>query len=341
MNAAQKKIIAYLQKNHVIRLEDLSKELKVSKQYISRIIKPLIELGEVEKTGVTKGTYFTLQDTQGISLTVPTEHTYDVLRPLQNLKEDEILDEITTATSILKKIPQHVYRKFAYTFTEMLNNAIDHSHGNTVRILVIRNDDQKISSWIIDDGIGIFTHIQKKLNLPDDYAAIQELLKGKTTTDPKRHTGEGIFFTSRIADTFIIDSKDKRIVIKNNDQTVKEIQPYKGTRIKFVLHFNSSKTTENVFKEFTEDYEFNTTEIVVKLYEIKTEFVSRSEAKRLLHGLEKFKHIILDFHNVDSIGQGFADEIFRVWQQQYPYIQISYMNTSAPVKFMIKRSLSF
>ena len=50
---------------------------------------------------------------------------------------------------------------------------------------------------IDDDGEGIFKKIKNALNLLDEKQAVLELAKGKLTTDPSRHTGEGIFFTSR------------------------------------------------------------------------------------------------------------------------------------------------
>lgn len=43
------------------------------------------------------------------------------------------------------------------------------------------------------------------LDLPSH--AILELSKGKFTSDPARHSGEGIFFTSRMCDKFEILSK--------------------------------------------------------------------------------------------------------------------------------------
>ena len=59
---------------------------------------------------------------------------------------------------------------------------------------------------VSDDGIGIFLKIQQALNLLDTREAILELAKGKLTTAPDHHSGEGIFFTSRVMDAFDIQS---------------------------------------------------------------------------------------------------------------------------------------
>ena len=49
--------------------------------------------------------------------------------------------------------------------------------------------------------------------------------------------------------------------------------------------------------------------------------ISRSQAKRLLARLEKFKIVMLDFEDVATIGRAFADEIFRVFTNNHPEIQ--------------------
>ncbi|GEM_PF-5556426 len=67
-------------------------------------------------------------------------------------------------------------------------------------------------------------------------------------------------------------------------------------------------------------------------------FMTRSQAKRILYGLDKFKKIILDFKDIDAIGQGFADEIFRVWQKNHQDIDIEPINVNEDIELMIKRS---
>jgi len=66
--------------------------------------------------------------------------------------------------------------------------------------------------------------------------------------------------------------------------------------------------------------------------------VSRSEARRILTNLEKFKTVILDFKNTDTIGQGFADEVFRVWQSAHKDVKIVIKNANKDIEFMIKRA---
>jgi hypothetical protein len=61
---------------------------------------------------------------------------------------------------------------------------------------------------INDDGIGFFYKIRERFGLEDQRHAILELAKGKLTTDPANHSGEGIFFTPRMMDDCAILSGD-------------------------------------------------------------------------------------------------------------------------------------
>jgi len=68
------------------------------------------------------------------------------------------------------------------------------------------------------------------------------------------------------------------------------------------------------------------------------EYISRSQARRILVGLEKFKTIMLDFKDVKVVGQGFSDEVFRIWKMRHPEINIISQNVNENVNFMIKRA---
>ena len=67
------------------------------------------------------------------------------------------------------------------------------------------------------------------------------------------------------------------------------------------------------------------------------QFVSRSEAKRISHRLEGFGVVELDFSDVREIGQGFADELFRVWATSHPETSLVVSNASKPISWMIER----
>jgi anti-sigma regulatory factor (Ser/Thr protein kinase) len=297
----------------------------------------LLKQGEVVKTGRTRGASYFLNS----SLQKKLEFS---IKP--GLEEHQVwMDYFHDAFSIL---PENIYSISSYGFGEMFNNAIDHSQGTRIAVRTkIKKDVLKLN--IYDNGIGIFNKVKNALGLKNERASILELSKGKLTTDPEHHTGEGIFFTSRAVDEFTIVSS-KLTYIKNNLEDDWFIEtpehPIKGTGIFLEIRLNSNKKLKNVFRQYsTLDQEegipkFDKTHIRVGLSKSGQEgYVSRSQAKRILTGLEKFNHIALDFKGIKTVGQGFVDEVFRVFQSKHPKIKIEWTRANEDVRFMIERSL--
>ena len=104
----------------------------------------------------------------------------------------------------------------------------------------------------------------------------------------------------------------------------------------------TERTTKEIFDEYTsDDFVFNKTKITVHLAKdyLGHDFVSRSLVKRILMNVEKFEIIVLDFENIDNIGQGFADEVFRVFKNKNPDITIVPVNMNEEIEFMINRAM--
>ena len=275
--------------------------------------------------------------------------SYDISLPLsKDLSEDTIWRKYFSF--IFEGLTENIIDICQYGFTEMVNNAIDHSEGTSI-YMDIERDREKITIFILDNGEGIFKRIKRLCNLSDERHAIMELSKGKLTTDPDNHTGEGIFFTSRMFDKFEIESFGLNFSHDDNlsfdfllDSSL-ELQGA-GTLIQMEIDINSDRSIKDIFDSFTHDDEdigtsqFNKTVIPVKLAQYGNEkLVSRSQAKRLLVRVEKFKYIIFDFKEVSSIGQAFADEIFRVYANKNKDLVLLPINMSEDVEKMVNRAL--
>jgi biotin operon repressor len=247
----------------------------------------------------------------------------------------------------LGKLPDNVRNIWQHAFTEMFNNALDHSEGKTIRVR-IEKTAAKTEMWVIDDGVGIFRKIKKALDLVDERHAVLELAKGKFTTDRRNHSGEGIFFTSRMMDDYSIFSggvvyshewgKEHEFILER----AKEFRNLPGTSVCMELHNHTARTTTKVYDMFTSkdgEFAFDKTIVPVALAEYgDDQLVSRSQAKRLLGRVDVFRIVFFDFENVKRIGQGFADEIFRVFANQHPEMAIDFMNANSEVKRMIERA---
>jgi anti-sigma regulatory factor (Ser/Thr protein kinase) len=310
-----------------------------SRQYLNRVIRQLIQEGALVKGGSTRGAFYVHPKNADVATAMTRVH----LRLMNDdLKEHEVLEDVRSKALFFSNLRRNVQDIFNYSFSEMLNNAIEHSDSETIEVTVTK-DKENLYFEVNDMGIGVFKSIMTKRHLESEIQAVQDLLKGKTTTMPQAHSGEGIFFTSKMGDVFLLDSFEYRLRIDNQLKDVfleLEKRPKKGTRVLFRISLHSNRHTSDIFKKYQSDPEisaFDKTEVQIKLYTMGTIHVSRSQARRLLSGLDKFKKVILDFDKVPTVGQGFTDEIFRVFQARHPDIQITAINTNEAVQFMIDR----
>lgn len=262
---------------------------------------------------------------------------------LKGLHEDEIWSKLRKTTTFLNDISEQAENILYFAFTEMLNNAIDHSCSGVGYVKIWLADD-KLKFIVKDNGIGAFKNVMSKKNLESETEAIQEIIKGKLTTAARRHSGEGIFWTSKIADEFILKSYDYELIINNNieDYTIKKLEkPLVGTEVYFEIAKNTDKSIRKLFRDYTFDTEhltLDTTVIPINLYNEGDIWISRSQAKKVLAGLTKYKKIIFNFAGVEVIGQAFADEIFRVFNIEHPEIILEPINMSDSVKLMVSRA---
>lgn len=176
------------------------------------------------------------------------------------------------------------------------------------------------------------------MKFSDEKHSALELAKGKFTTDPERHTGEGIFFTSKMLDSFDISSGGVYFT------SVSPLKNRKGTAVWMKLRNTTDRSRKEVFDEYASrenDYTFDKTVVPVKMAEYSPgDLISRSQAKRLLLRIDRFRRVVLDFQNVNQIGQAFADEIFRVFVRSHPSVDVQFMNANDEVIRMIRRAQS-
>ncbi|MBW4466483.1 MAG: DUF4325 domain-containing protein [Pegethrix bostrychoides GSE-TBD4-15B] len=311
-----------------------SQEFGITRQAINKHMQRLVEQKAIVVKGSTKNRNYYLH---------PLVEWMQKYQLANKLEEDVVWD--SDIKSLMVDLPDNVKDIWIYGFTEMLNNAIDHSSGTTVTVQLEKTavDTQII---IHDDGEGIFKKIQRALQLHDERHAVLELAKGKLTTDPDRHSGQGIFFTSRMFDEFAILSGSvyfSHEFNKAEDWICERDGFQSGTTVFMKLNNNTSRTSKQVFDSFSsgDDYAFTKTVVPVRLAQYGDErLVSRSQAKRLLAGVDKFRVVVFDFSGVEAIGQAFADEVFRVFKKQHPEIQIMSINASKDVAQMISRAES-
>jgi anti-sigma regulatory factor (Ser/Thr protein kinase) len=306
----------------------------ISRQAVHRKLRGLILAELIQASGQTRSRRYALG---------PVRKRIAVLKVTPGLDEDRIWTEL--AKPQLTGLPQNVMSICRYGFTEMLNNVVDHSQSPEATV-AIKRTPQSVNLHVQDRGVGIFQKIKTECGLASEHEAILELTKGKLTTDPERHTGEGIFFSSRMFDDFTIASGTVVLLCLADREpwSFAAREAPEGTFVGMQISPESRRTTQEVFERFAsakDGFSFDRTRLEVKLVEPEgSALVSRSQAKRILARLERFKEVILDFAGVESVTPAFADEIFRVFASGHPQVHLMSVNDNEQVRQMIRRAVS-
>jgi hypothetical protein len=312
----------------------VSAQFGITRQAAGKHLKRLVISGELVGEGNTRQRSYRLQ-------VLPERTFHYTISP--GLEEDRAW-RLDIAPS-LGALPKNVLDIWQFCFTEMFNNAVDHSEGDSI-LVKVASTAANTEILLMDDGIGIFRKIQHAMHLLDERQAILELAKGKLTTDPERHTGQGIFFTSRLLDSFKIISGGVFYAHASESEEDWIMQPpelHTGTTVFMALSNRSKRSDRLIFSQYTsgQDFGFTKTVVPVKLAQYgEDKLISRSQAKRLLTRVDQFKSVVFDFEGVSSIGQAFADEIFRVFARSHPGIELAAVHASADVQQQVQSARS-
>ncbi len=307
---------------------EVAKAAGVTRQAVHYHLRRLVDAGELEAVGAGRSSKYIRSS------------IWSKQFEITGLEEDIVWRELAGDVKEIKELRDPALGTAKFAFTEMLNNAIDHSGSETVTVSLSLSE-KCLKFSISDEGVGAFERVRRTKNLEDRIAAIQEISKGKLTTDPQRHSGQGIFFTSKAVELFSLSSNGLRWVVDNtrNDVAVGRALPQRGTQVRFVVDPQSQRSLKKIFDEYTDEetFAFDKSRTVVSLFEYDVSFVSRSEAKRLTRNLDQFAEVVVDFRGVDEIGQGFADEVFRVWQQDHPDVGLTPVNMNESVRRLVEQ----
>lgn len=303
--------------------QTVSDAFDINRNTVHRYINKLVDEGVIERR--KRGEYALKKN----------EFSYSLLRSEGELDSDTELFNRCLKPH-LTALPSNVRQIWEYTFSEMVNNVIDHSAAEQLQVSVAQS---RVETEVIiyDNGIGIFEKIRDHFGFSTLDDAVCELFRGKLTTDAKNHSGEGIFFSSKMMDAFLIVSDGKVFTSNKYDDSVianLTANETKGTLVSMSLSNKSKKSSQAIFDAYSNvDGGFTKTTIPLKnIFEDSP--VSRSQAKRICHRLEKFEEVVLDFDAIEWMGQGFAHQVFVVFRKEHPDISIVPINMNESVTKM-------
>ncbi|HBL24879.1 MAG TPA: ArsR family transcriptional regulator [Deltaproteobacteria bacterium] len=304
------------------------REFAISRQAVHKHLRYLVD-GKILLQGAPPGRYqlCTLGDSKKI------------LSVAGNPEEDVVWR--TEVREMVGDLPENALDLWRCGFTEMFNNVVEHS-GAESAFIQVKNTAFSTKMTIWDRGVGIFRKIGSHFTFIDERHAAIELVKGGLTTDRTAHSGEGLFFTTRMFDTFSILSGGILLAHTTSDDgddwTLATQEDRSGTLITMTLKNATSRLIRDIYQKCSSDgiSGLSTTVVPAHLAQYGTEkLVSRSEAKRLLTGLARFKTALIDFGGIDSIGEAFADEVFRIFPAAHPGIEIREIRANKEIRSMI------
>jgi hypothetical protein len=310
-----------------------AKHFGITPQAIQHHLNEMVGNGTLAPSGKTRNRRYELIPLVDYQVAIPI---------VPGLEEHLVWDEHIKPRLDDDIVPANVITIASYGFTEMFNNVIDHS-GSPNAMVSCRLTAEELELRVTDVGIGIFKKIMDEMKLDNEVAAIHELVKGKLTTDPERHSGEGVFFTSRLFDYFSLLSGTLHFghSSANGDWLIEEIQTKRqGTGVRMRIARQSKRHVTDVFHTYADpekhDNAFSRTHVPLMLMQYgQDNLISRSQAKRLLNRFDRFNEIILDFQGVPFIGQAFADEVFRIFAKAHPDIEIIPIRANPHITGMI------
>ena len=242
------------------------------------------------------------------------------------------------------ELPAPVLRMAQHAFTELLNNAVDHSGGSSVTVSM-RQTPLQLQLLVSDDGCGVFDRIAQSFDIEEPSLAMLALSKGKLTSAPERHSGHGLFFTSRLADVFDIHANKAHYQCRAWEGSAWRaghagpVATRSGTSIYLAISLDTPRTLDAVLQAHSRSgsgYDFTRTRVPLQLLASQTmALASRADARRVAAGLQQFGHAEIDFDGIPEVGHGFADELFRVFGRSHPALQLLPVGMAPQVAAMV------
>ncbi len=329
MKTAAEKIRALVDRRGEVANRDVAHALGVSAATAHRLLRSLVVAGMLERGG--KGP--------------AARYRFRRLRrqfPTRGLEEDRVWSEVAHEIARIRPLAEEESRSLQYAATEVINNAVEHSRARRVEVAAAFPEGGSTRVTVRDAGVGVFRRICEDFGFASAHDAIIQLEKGKLTSDPSRHSGEGLFFSSKAVSGFRLESQKVAWIVDNivGDSAIARSGAGRGTLVTLEVVRGRTPRLVDVFAAYTdpETLRFTRTRATVKLGTYGKALVSRSEARRLVEGFLKFTHVTLDFSGVEVVGQGFCDELFRVFARAHREVALEPVGMNEAVTFMVARA---
>jgi anti-sigma regulatory factor (Ser/Thr protein kinase) len=323
------RVLALVARRGEVANRDVAAALSVSPATGHRLLRALVQAGILQRTGRGRAARYRLRSIRRRF-------------SLDGLDEHRAWQAVAADIARIRPLAGDEAQSLEYAASEILNNAAEHSRGRRVEVRVEFEPAGTTVVTVHDDGVGVFRRLCEDFGFSSPHDSIVQLEKGKLTSDPARHSGEGLFFSSKALTRFRLESQHVAWIVDNTlpDSGIGPSAVTRGTRAVLTVVVGETPRLEEVFRAFTDPdtLRFTRTRTTVKLGAMGRTLISRSEGKRVAARLAEFSHVTLDFSGVELVGQGFCDEVFRVFARAHPEVTLEPVGTTDAVAFMVARA---
>jgi anti-sigma regulatory factor (Ser/Thr protein kinase) len=244
------------------------------------------------------------------------------------------------------ELPAHVHRMARHAFTELVNNASDHSGGTQVTVSM-RQTPAQVQLLVSDDGCGLFRRIEDSFAIGEPALAMLELAKGRLTSQPERHCGQGLVVTSLLADVFDLRANAASFQRRAWSEAKWHGMPPQaaltnraGTSVYLAIALDTDRTLDSVLHALSTQpngHAFDLASVPLSLIAGANggALTSRAEAKRVASRLLAFRRAEIDFAGVDEVGHAFAHELFSVFRRAHPEVELVPLAANPQVASML------
>ena len=303
----------------------------ISRQAVLRHMNALIEDKQVDAYGKTRDRFYELRPQVNFNKKFSLRNKFS---PKVTTKE--------YCLNHLKSLPKNIRDICEFSCIALLNNIIDHSQANNLYLKLYLTYEQ-LHLVITDDGVGLFGHIKRELDLNTCQIAAIEVSKGYITTDPNNHSGDELNTVIHLFDKVAIDASGISLSFVNdiNEWKIDHSSQKKGTRIHLQIDPNSKRACGKIFQKLFTDIH-NQVRIPINLVKMPGDDIisTRSEAQIMLNNIRDFEEIEFDFRNIDLVGPAFADELIRKTKLINKAARIKWINCNKTVNLLMSRAYS-
>lgn len=311
------------------------------------IIKAAIHKFGISRQAILKHMNALINENRVIAHGKTRDRFYEIMPQVNYSKSIEITDEVSPSQILKNQIlpnfstlNKNIYEICEFSIMAILANTFEHSKATRLNYkLFITPTETHI--FMSDNGLGIFSKIQDKLELGSTQIAVIEVAKGHVTTDPKNHAGEELMTVIRLFDHVTIEASGLCLSYFSDSKnwSVTSSQQTNGTRFHLEIKTNSRRTCQETFHQIF-NQENKSVRIPVNLIRAKNELVnSRSQAKKLLLNIREMEEIKFDFNNIELIGPAFADELIRTTKHKNDSADIKWVNSNETVDLLMSRAV--